>query len=172
MACYTDQLTPKEIVSPTDTVDAKNSGVKREISVEVPADEVTRETETLIAKYQKVARLPGFRAGHVPASIIRQRFKEYLKSDVVEALVPRYFRIEAEKLGMVPVSQPRVTDLHIHEGEPLRFKASFEIMPEIKVEGYKELRAEHPEIVVKDEEIEEALNNVREQHATFTSIEG
>jgi len=160
-------------VSPTEAIDAtKNDGVKREISVEIPAEEVRRETETLVAKYQKVARLPGFRAGHVPASIIRQRFREDLKSDVVEALVPRYFRKEAEKLGMIPVSQPRVTDLHIHDGEPLRFKASFEIMPEIKVEGYRELRAEHPEIVVKDEEVEEALESLREQHATFTSIEG
>jgi trigger factor len=159
-------------VSPTEAVDAKNSGVKREISVEIPAEEVTRETETLVAKYQKVARLPGFRAGHVPASIIRQRFREDLKSDVVDALVPRYFRKEAEKLGMVPVSEPRVTDLHIHEGEPLRFKASFEIMPEIKVESYRELRAEHRQIEVQDEEVEETLNNIREQHATFTTIEG
>ncbi len=159
-------------MSPTETTETKQDGVKREISVEIPAEDVTRETETLIAKYQKVARLPGFRTGHVPASIIRQRFKEDLKSDVVEALVPRYFRKEAEKLGMVPVSQPRVTDLHIHDGEPLRFKASFEIMPEIKVEGYKELRTDHPQIEVKDEEVEEALNNVREQHATFTTIEG
>ena len=160
-------------MSPTETVDAKNKdGVKREISVEIPAEEVARETEVIVQKYQKVARLPGFRSGHVPASIIKQRFKEDLKSDVVEALVPRYFRKEAEKQGLIPVSQPRVTDLHIHEGEPLRFKASFEIMPEINVEGYKELRADHPEIVVKDEEVEEALNGVREQHATFTSIEG
>src|ERR1700756_4247612 len=136
-------------VSPTETVDAKHKdGVKREISVEIPADEVAREMETIVLKYQKVARLPGFRAGHVPASIIRQRFKEDLKSDVVEALVPKYFRKETEKLGVIPVSQPRVTDLHIHEGDPLRFKASFEIMPEIKVEGYKELRAEHPQIEV------------------------
>jgi len=163
----------KENVSPTGTADAKNSdGVKREISVEIPAAEVTRETEAIIQKYQKMARLPGFRTGHVPASIIRQRFAEDLKSDVVEALVPRYFRQETEKMGMIPVSQPRVTDLHIHEGEPLRFKASFEVMPEIPVEGYKELRADRPEIVVTDEEVEEALNSVREQHATFTSVEG
>jgi trigger factor len=159
-------------VSPTETAGAGKDGVKREISIEVPAEEVTRETELLVQKYQKAARLPGFRRGHVPASIIRQRFKEDLKSDVVEALVPRYFRKEAEKLGMIPVSQPRVTDLHIHEGEPLRFKATFEIMPDIKVEGYRELRAEHPHIEVKDEEVEEALNNIREQHATFTSVEG
>jgi trigger factor len=157
-------------VSATETIN--KDGVKREISVEIPAEEVTRETEALVQKYQKVARLPGFRAGHVPPSIIRQRFKEDLKSDVVESLVPRYFRKEAEKQGLVPVSQPRVTDLHIHEGEPLRFKASFEIMPEIKVEGYKELRAEHPEIAVKDEEVEEAMASIREQHATYTSVEG
>jgi trigger factor len=148
------------------------NGVNREISVEIPAEEVTREMEIIIQKYQKVARLPGFRTGHVPASIIRQRFKEDLKSDVVEALVPRYFRKEAEKQGMTPVSQPRVTDLHIHDGDPLRFKASFEIMPEIVVEGYKELRGEHPEIVVKDEEVEDAVNSVREQHATYASVEG
>ena len=160
-------------MSPSQTIDTKNKdGVKREISVEIPADEVARETEALVQKYQKVARLPGFRTGHVPPSIIRQRFKEDLKSDVVEALVPRYFRKEAEKLGMIPVSQPRVTDLHIHDGEPLKFKASFEIMPEIIVQGYKELRTDHPEIIVKDDEVEEALNSVREQHATYTSIEG
>jgi trigger factor len=160
-------------VSPTETADAKTKeGVKREISVEIPAPEVARETEVIIQKYQKMARLPGFRRGHVPASIIRQRFAEDLKSDVVEALVPRYFRKETEKLGMLPVSQPRVTDLHIHEGEPLRFKASFEVMPEIPVEGYKELRTDKPEIAVSDEEIEQTLTSVREQHATFTSVEG
>jgi trigger factor len=156
----------------TKTAETKQDGVKREISVEIPADEVARETETIIQKYQKVARLPGFRAGHVPASIIRQRFKEDLKSDVVEALVPKYFNKEAQRQGLIPVSQPRVTDLHIHDGEPLRFKASFEIMPEIKVEGYKELRADHPHIEVKEEEVEDALNNVRDQHATFTTVEG
>jgi len=163
-------------VSPTETAGVANEtakdGVKREISVEIPAEEVARETEAIIQKYQKVARLPGFRAGHVPASIIRQRYKEDLKSDVVEALVPRFFNKEAERLGLIPVSQPRVTDLHIHDGEPLRFKASFEVMPEIKVQGYKELRADHPEITVTDQEVDEALNNLREQHATFSSIEG
>ncbi len=159
-------------MSPTETADAKKDSVKREISVEVPAAEVTRETEAIVQKYQKMARLPGFRKGHVPASIIRQRFAEDLKSDVVEALVPRYFRKEAEKLGLMPVSQPRVTDLHIHDGEPLRFKATFEVMPQIPVEGYKELRAEKSDITVTDAEADEALNSVREQHATFTSVEG
>jgi trigger factor len=116
--------------------------------------------------------LPGFRRGHVPASVIRQRFREDIKSEVVDALVPRYFRRETDKQGLIPVSQPRVTDLHIHEGEPLRFKASFEVLPEIRVEGYKELRADKPAIAVTDEEVEQALKSLQERHATFTSVEG
>ena len=155
-------------MSPTETKES----TKREIAVEVPAEDVQRETEALIQKYQKLARLPGFRKGHVPASIIRQRFSEDIKTEVVEALVPRYFRKEAEKQGLLPVSQPRVTDLHIHEGEPLRFKASFEVLPEIKVEGYKELRADKPVIEITDDEVQQALNHLQEQHATFEAIEG
>ena len=155
-------------MSPTET----SSSTRREIAVEIPVEEVTRETNALIQKYQKLARIPGFRRGHVPASVIRQRFSEDLKSDVVEALVPRYFRKEADRQGLIPVSQPQVTDLHLKDNEPLRFKASFEVMPEIKVDGYKELRAEKPEITVTDEEVEQSLNGVREQHATFTAVEG
>jgi trigger factor len=155
-------------VSSTETAESTN----REIQVEIPADEVTRTTDSLVQKYQKLARLPGFRRGHVPASIIKQRFSEDIKSEVVETLVPRYFRQEAEKKGLVPVSQPRVTDLHIHDGEPLTFKASFEIMPEVKVEDYKDLRADKPEITVTDAEVEETLNGLREQHAAFNPVEG
>jgi trigger factor len=155
-------------VSPTET----SSSTRREIQVEIPVDEVNRETESLIQKYQKLARIPGFRRGHVPASIIRQRFAEDLKSDVVEALVPRYFRKEADKQGLIPISQPQVTDLQLKDNEPLRFKASFEVMPEIKVDGYKELRAEKPEIAVTDEEVAQSLSDLREQHATFTTVEG
>jgi trigger factor len=155
-------------VNPTETP----TNTKREIQVEVPAAEVTRQTDTLIQKYQKLARIPGFRRGHVPASVIKQRFSEDIKSEVVDALVPRFFTREAEKQGLIPVSQPRVTDLHIHDGEPLRFKATFEVMPEIKVEGYKELRADKPAVSVTDEEVEESLKGIQEQRATFTPIDG
>jgi trigger factor len=151
---------------------ANHKDVKREISVEIPAAEVARETELQIQRYQKSARLPGFRAGHVPASIIKQRFGDGLRADVAEALIPKYFRREAEKQGLIPVSQPQVSHMHMHEGEPLTFKASFEVLPEVQVEGYKELRADKPEISVTDEEVEQALTGLREQRATYTTVEG
>lgn len=155
-------------MSPTETA----AGTKREIEVQISSADVSRETETLVEKYQKLARIPGFRAGHVPASIIRQRFKQEIRNDVVDALIPKYFRQETERLGLIPVSQPRVTDLHADDGEPWHFKASFEVMPEIKVEDYKELRAEHPEVTVNDQEVEDSLKALQDQKATFSPVEG
>jgi trigger factor len=73
---------------------------------------------------------------------------------------------------MRPISQPRVSDLHLRAGEPLRFKAAFEVLPEIKLEGYKELRADKPEIAVSEADVEQALAELRERHATFSPIEG
>ena len=146
----TDAAKPDRTKTDATKTEANKKDVKREISVEIPAAEVARETELQIQRYQKSARLPGFRAGHVPASIIKQRFGDGLKNDVVEALVPKYFRREAEKQGLIPVSQ----------------------LPEIQVEGYKDLRPNKPEITVTDEEVEQALTNLREQHATYTAVEG
>lgn len=152
---------------PTET----NTECKREIQVEIPADVVTKEFDATVVKYQKLARLPGFRRGKVPASILRQRFAEDIRSEVVESLVPRYFREETEKQGLKPVSQPRVTDLHVHEGEPLKFKASFEIMPEVPLPNYGEVRPEPANIAVAEQEVEDALKHLREQHATFAAVE-
>ena len=148
-----------------------NDNCTREIEVEVPAEVVNRETGVVIERFQKHARLPGFRKGKVPASVVRQRFPEDIRSEVVEALVPRYFRQEVEKRGLQPVSQPRVSDLRLGDGEPLRFKASFEIMPEIQVAGYEELRAEKTDTSVTDQEVEEALNRLREQYATYNAVD-
>ncbi len=143
----------------------------REISIEIPADVVTKESEALLAKYQKLARLPGFRKGKAPASLIRSRFGDDLRSELVESLVPRYFREAVDKQELEPVSQPHITDLHIHEGEPLRFTAKFEILPPIEVSGYKELRAEKQDTSVTDDEVAKALNHLREQRATFIPVE-
>ncbi|HEV2699429.1 MAG TPA: trigger factor, partial [Terriglobales bacterium] len=155
-------MTPTEIADST----------KRELEIEIPADEIARETDALIQKYQKLARIPGFRRGHVPPSVVRQRFGQDIQNEVMDALIPKFFRKETERLGLIPISQPRVTDLHVHQGEPVHFKASFEVMPDIKVEAYKELRAEHPEISVTDQEVEDSLKSLQEQKATFTPVEG
>ncbi len=148
------------------------STTKREILVEVPAEDVARETDKVVQNMQKVARLPGFRRGKVPPTVIRSRFADEIKSEVVDHLVPRFFREEAERQKLAPVSPPRITDLHHHPGEPLRFKASFEVLPEIEVSGYQDIRIDKPDTGVSDQEVEDSLNHLREQHATYTAVEG
>jgi trigger factor len=162
----TTETTPTETSSTEET-----NPCRRELSIEIPAEVVKAETDNLVSRYQKLANIPGFRKGKVPGTIVRQRFAEEIKSDVVDALVPRYFRDEAKKQNLSPVSQPRITDLHLHDGEPLRFKASFEVMPDFQVAPYEDIRVTTLDTNVTDEEVETSLNNLRDQQATFTPVE-
>jgi trigger factor len=148
-----------------------NEACKREISVEIPADVVSKFTEKTIKKYQKLARIPGFRAGKVPSTIIKSRFMDDVRSEVVDALIPEHFRAEVEKQGLIPVSQPRVTDLHFHENDPLKFKAVFEVLPEINVAGYTELTTEKKDISVSEDELTEALKSLQERQAAYDAVE-
>jgi trigger factor len=154
-----------------ETIADSNTSTRREVQIEVPTDVVVRETDAVVQKLQKFARLPGFRSGKVPSSIIRQRFPEQIRTEVLDVLIPRFFRQETEKQGLVPVSQPQVTDLHLHEGEPLRFKASFEVLPAIEVSGYENLQVEKPAISVSEQEVEDSIRELREQQASYTPVE-
>jgi trigger factor len=154
-------------LSPTEAKDA----CVREVEVEVPADVVAREADSVVEKYRKAVRLPGFRKGKAPATIIRMRFEGEVKGEVVEALVPRYFQQEVARQKLEPVSQPRIRDLDLKPGEPLRFKASFEVLPEIELSGYDQVRPELEEVKITDEEVEQAVEHLRQQQASFTAVD-
>jgi trigger factor len=143
----------------------------REIEVEVPADVLTKEVESLLKRYTKVAKVPGFRPGKVPASVVRKQFGEGLVQEAVENVVNRVTPDEIRKRDLAPISQPRVVDLHAHEGEPLRYKAVFEVMPQFEVSDYKGLAPEQPDIAITDDEVEEALKTVQQQHASYNAVE-
>jgi trigger factor len=144
---------------------------EREISVDIPADTVSGELESFVARYQKMARVPGFRRGKTPPSLVRRRFADELKQEVVESLVPKYFREEVQRQGLAPISQPRIVDFHFEDGEPLRFKAVFEVMPAIEVAPYSDLKAEKSNIAVTEDEVERELQSLRERQASYNSVE-
>ena len=144
---------------------------EREISIEIPSDTVSGELETFVSRYQRMARVPGFRRGKTPASLVRRRFADELKQEVVESLVPKYFREEVQKQGLAPISQPRIVDFHFEEGEPLRFKAVFEVMPSIELAPYGDLKAERADISVADDDVERELQALRENQASYNSVE-
>jgi len=143
---------------------------KREISVEIPADVVAKQQEALVQQYSKQARIPGFRKGKVPASMVRNRFSSEITSDVVEHLVPQYFREAVMKGGFRPVSQPHIYGLEFTPGEPIKFKAAFEVLPEFELGDYKAIKVEKPDVAVSDAEIEAEIAKVQERQASFDPV--
>ena len=143
----------------------------REIAVEAPADEVAKAYRTVIRRYQKLARIPGFRAGKVPESLVRTKFARELRQEVMEALVPERFRQAIAEQKLRPVSEPQLLDLQLTEGEPLRFKAAFEVLPEFDVAGYETVRVERPQTELTDEEFEEELGYILDSQATVETVE-
>jgi trigger factor len=148
-----------------------NPELMREIEVEVPADEVAKAYRTVTKRYQKLARIPGFRSGKVPESLVRSKFAKELRQEVLEALVSERFRSAIAERKLQPVSEPQLLDLRLEDGEPLRFKAAFEVMPEFDVTGYNMVRVEKPEVALTDEEFESELDRALESQATVEPVE-
>ncbi len=91
-------------------------------------------------RYQKLARIPGFRAGKVPESLVRSKFAKELRQEVLESLVSERFRKAIDEQKLRPISEPQLLDLQLHDGQPLKFKAAFEVAPEIDITGYDSVK--------------------------------
>jgi trigger factor len=148
-----------------------NPECTRQVDVEVPADEVSRAFATVVKQYRRAARIPGFRAGKVPESVIRRKFADQIQQDVLEQILPAKFRAEIEKQGIQPVSQPQVTSMHLADGEPMRFQAAFEVLPAIDVTGYEQVKVERPNTSVDDAEFDSELAHVRDSHAIMEPVD-
>jgi len=148
-----------------------NPQLTREVEVEVPADEVSKTYKTAIKRYQKLARIPGFRAGKVPETLVRTKFAKELRQEVLEALVSERFRAAINERKLQPVSEPQLLDLQLTDGAPLRFKAAFEVLPEFDVTGYDTVRVEKPKTDLTDEEFEAELGRMLDSQATVEPVE-
>ena len=148
-----------------------NPELMREIEVEVPADEVSKTYRTAIKRYQKLARIPGFRAGKVPESLVRSKFAKELRQEVLEALVSERFRNAIDERKLRPVSEPQLLDLQLTDGSPLRFKAAFEVLPEFDVAGYETVTVEKPDVALTDEEFSSELDRLLDSQATVETVE-
>jgi trigger factor len=146
-------------------------GCRHSLEIAIPADEVETEASRVTADVQKRAKLPGFRPGKAPVSLIRKQFAGDIRQQVVENLIPKALQkqIEAENLNVV--GRPDIKDLHFHEGEALHFKAEFEVFPQIELAEYKDVEVEYHEPAVVDEDVEKRLNEIRDQKAQFVNVD-
>ena len=149
-----------------------DASCRRELELEIPAEEVTKASEKVAKEFAKMARVPGFRPGKAPISLIKRRFAEDIKSEVLQNLVPETVEKAVAEQKLSPVSQPQVDKLEFTEGQPVKFRASFDVLPEFTLANYKSLEIEMPEMNLTDEDVAKALTEMQQRAAAFTPVEG
>ena len=145
---------------------------RRELELEIPAEEVTKKIESVTKEFARLANVPGFRRGKAPVSLIRRKFAEDIKGEVLQSLVPERVEKAVAEQKLTPVSQPQVDKLDFNEGQPLKFRAVFEVLPEFELGDYKNLAFEMPTMDITDEDATKTLEEMRERAATFAPVEG
>ena len=143
----------------------------REIKIEAPVEEVDKAFARVLKEYKKYAKIPGFRAGKVPESVVKRRFAEQIKKDVVESLLPERFQAAIAAAGVVPVSQPNLTSLTVEEGKALDGTAVFEVVPNFSIDGYQDVTVPKPTVEASEEEFQAELKQLRESRATVEPVE-
>jgi trigger factor len=145
---------------------------KRELELEIPAENVTKATEKVARDLARVARVPGFRPGKAPVTLIRRRFAEDIQGEVVQSLVPEYLEKALGEKNLTPVTRPEVDKVDFKEGEPLRFRAVFEVLPEFELGDYKNLTVSIEAVEAGDAHVDKTIEEMRERAATFVPVEG
>jgi len=149
----------------------KSEGLERLLEVSVPVETVRDAEDKAARKYATQARLPGFRPGKAPAAIVRKKFGEAIRQAALETLVQDAFKEVMEREKLQPASQPHVHDLHFHEGKPLTFELHVEVRPEVKLDRTTGFRVKRPEQPVGDAQLQEQLDALRDQRATWAPVE-
>jgi len=148
-----------------------NPDCTRELVLDIPAEEVSKAYKTVVGNYRKYAKIPGFRAGKVPETVIKRRFAADIRKDVIEGLLPQRFNKAVTDLGVRPVGQPQVTELTVEDGSPLHVKAVFEFIPTFSIEGYKDVTVPKPSVEITEEEVQAELAQLRESRAVVEPVE-
>ena len=142
-----------------------------ELDIEIPWVEVEKESDKALKGLSKGVRVPGFRQGKAPKSVLRMRFKDEIKSEVLERLLPKYFWEKAEADNLKVVGTPDVADLHFEDNEPVKFKAVFEVFPDYELGNYRRLEVPYLEPLVEDSDVDAELERLRESQASYRNLD-
>jgi trigger factor len=146
-------------------------GCKHSLEISIPVVDVESELGRVTADVQKRAKLPGFRPGKAPTNIIRKQFAGDIRQQVLESLIPRFLQKQFEAENLNVVGTPDIKDVHFHDGEPLSFKAEFEVVPEIELGDYRGIEVPYGDPAVTDEDVEKRIAEIREQKAQYVNVD-
>lgn len=154
-------------------VSTKNVGACREkISVEVPAEAVSEERAQVLKMYMKGVSLPGFRKGHAPKALVEKKFEKEIRDDLKDRVVPTFYHQAVKQEGLKVIAVVDVSEPELAEGEPLKFDVTVDVPPEFKLPKYEGISIKAESTDVDEKQVDEMVDRIRRQHATFEDIEG
>ncbi len=149
----------------------KSEGVERLLEVSVPLTAVRDEEEKQAQRYATSVRLPGFRPGKAPAAMVRKRFKDAIRQQVLESLVQEAFKEVMEREKLEVAAQPHVHDVKFEDDKPLTFELHLEVRPKVELNRTEGFRVTRPAAVVTDEMVAEQIETLRDQKASWAPVE-
>ncbi len=148
------------------------SETRKSVAVEIPSDIVDAQIDRVARSYSRQARIPGFRQGKVPATLIKKRFREQILHDVAHDLIPRAIDEVLRERGLEPVDTPDVKDVSLDEGQALTFTATFETLPPIDPGPLNTLALRRPAVTLEDNAVEATMTQLQNRAARFEPVEG
>ncbi len=149
----------------------EETAVRKALQFEVEPALLEKEIDSRARQYARRVKLPGFRPGKVPPAVVRQRFREQVLEEAAEQIVNKVVFEELEGRGLRPLAAPRVTDLKMDEGQPLTFRAVFEVLPMVDLPEYRALQVAARRPAVEESDVDRELDELREQAARFDPVE-
>jgi trigger factor len=148
------------------------SETKKSVAVEIPSDIVDAEINRVARSYSRQARIPGFRQGKVPPTLIKKRFRDQILHDVAHDLIPRAIDEALRERGLEPVDTPDVKDVTLDEGQALTFTATFETLPPIDPGPLNTIALRRPAVTLEENAVEQALTQLQNRAARYEPVEG
>ena len=145
-------------------------GVERHVKVSIPAEAVRDAEQQAARRYASTVKLPGFRPGKAPPTVVRKKFGDAIRQEAVESLVREAYQEFIEKESIKVAAQPHVHDLRFEEGKPLTFELHLEVRPRIELARTNGFRITKPAATVTDEQVMQQLEQIRDEKATWTPV--
>jgi trigger factor len=145
--------------------------LERRMRVELPAERIEQEVASRLKSVGKTVKIKGFRPGKVPPKVVKQRYGAQVRKEVLSDLMQQSYSDAVQQENLNPAGGPRIETESGGDGKAFTYVATFEIMPEIKLEGLDKIKVEKPEVDIADSDLDDMIDNLRKQKATWTEVE-
>src|SRR4249920_660028 len=148
----------------------KQPGSVSKLQIELPADEVGKEWDAIANSFARFAKIPGYRPGKAPRTVIDKRFRKEIQDELTKKLVSKSYHQAVKQEQLRVASLTNIEDIQFGEDKSMRFRATIVTAPEFEIPDYKNIPVQLPDTKVSEEEVQSAIERLRDQAADFVDV--